>query len=225
MRNIQIAVDGPSGAGKSSLAKKIAAVLGILYLDTGAMYRAVALKVIRTNTDFRDEAAVVGILESTNIDVVYNNGEQCVVLDGEDVSDAIRENTVSMGASAVSAYLPVRRRMVLLQQTIAASKSVIMDGRDIGTHVLPNADLKIYLTASPEVRAARRHKELLEKGILSRTFEELLVEIKQRDWNDSYREHAPLIHAKDAELLDTSELNFDEAEKALLEIIKSKLKC
>ena len=223
MNNIQIAIDGPSGAGKSTIAKIIARTLGILYLDTGAMYRTVALKGLRSGVCLSDGDAVAGMLRDTRIDVVYRDGSQRVLLDGEDVSDDIRTNEVSMGASAVSAHLVVRERLVSLQQDIARRISVIMDGRDIGTKVLPNADIKIFLTASPEARAKRRFQELQEKGSLDMTYAALLEEIRTRDQNDSGRIHSPLVKADDAFLLDTTDFGLEEATKAVLALIEARM--
>lgn len=223
MNNIQIAIDGPSGAGKSTIAKSVAKALGILYLDTGAMYRTVALKGLRSGIRLSDGEAVAGMLRDTRIDVLHRDGSQRVLLDGEDVSEDIRTNEVSMGASAVSAHLVVRERLVSLQQDIARRISVIMDGRDIGTKVLPNADIKIFLTASPEARAKRRFRELQEKGLLDMTYAALLEEIRTRDRNDSSRTHSPLVKAVDAILLDTTELDLEETTNAVMAMIEARM--
>lgn len=223
MNNIQIAIDGPSGAGKSTIAKSVAKALGILYLDTGAMYRTVALKGLRSGIRLSDGGAVAGMLRDTRIDVLHRDGSQRVLLDGEDVSEDIRTNEVSMGASAVSAHLVVRERLVSLQQDIARRISVIMDGRDIGTKVLPNADIKIFLTASPEARAKRRFRELQEKGLLDMTYAALLEEIRTRDRNDSSRTHSPLVKAVDAILLDTTELDLEETTNAVMAMIEARM--
>lgn len=223
MNNIQIAIDGPSGAGKSTIAKSVAKALGILYLDTGAMYRTVALKGLRSGIRLSDGEAVAGMLRDTRIDVLHRDGSQRVLLDGEDVSEDIRTNEVSMGASAVSAHLVVRERLVSLQQDIARRISVIMDGRDIGTKVLPNADIKIFLTASPEARAKRRFHELQEKGLLDMTYAALLEEIRTRDRNDSSRTHSPLVKAVDAILLDTTELDLEETTNAVMAMIEARM--
>ncbi len=219
MQAIQIAIDGPSGAGKSTMAKIISKKLGILYLDTGSMYRAVALKAIRQGIDTRDREKVAAIMPDIRIDISYVDGSQRVFLDGEDITGSIRTNEVSMGASNVSAFPDVRERLVELQRKIAENTGVIMDGRDIGTHVLPNADVKIFLTASVEERARRRYEELKEKGLLDKTLDQLIEEIKTRDYNDSTRQHSPLRQAEDAILLDTSHLNIDQAVQKILEII------
>jgi len=219
MQAIQIAIDGPSGAGKSTMAKIISKKLGILYLDTGSMYRAVALKAIRQGIDTRDREKVAAIMPDIRIDISYVDGSQRVFLDGEDITGSIRTNEVSMGASNVSAFPDVRERLVELQRKIADNTGVIMDGRDIGTHVLPNADVKIFLTASVEERARRRYEELKEKGLLDKTLDQLIEEIKTREYNDSTRQHSPLRQAEDAILLDTSHLNIDQAVQKILEII------
>ncbi len=222
MKNIRIAIDGPSGAGKSTIARHIAGTLGILYLDTGAMYRAVALKVLRSGISLADAAAIARMMKDTRIDVEYRDDSQHILLDGEDVSGEIRSNEVSMGASAVSAHLAVRERLVSLQQDIARRSGVVMDGRDIGTKVLPNADVKIFLVASPEVRAQRRFLELQEKGLLDKTYEALLEEIRVRDRNDSSRTHSPLLQAEDAVLLDTTGFSLKEATDAVMALIEAR---
>jgi len=222
MRSIQIAIDGPSGAGKSTMAKLLSKRLGFRYLDTGAMYRALALKAIRMNIDPKDREKVVGLLPSLDIKIEYKNGNQVILLDGEDVSEKIRTEQVSMGASDVSAIPEVREKLVKMQQEIACDNNVVMDGRDIGTHVLPNAQIKIFLTASVEERAKRRYKELKEKGLLTRTYEELVKEIETRDYNDSHRSVSPLRKAEDAILLDTSNLSIEETVEEILKIIKMK---
>ncbi|MDI9514171.1 MAG: (d)CMP kinase [Clostridiaceae bacterium] len=210
LKDIRIAIDGPSGAGKSTVARRIAEELGIIYLDTGAMYRAVALKAIRLGIDTKDHESISRIMPDIDISVGYHNGIQSIYLDGEDVSSAIRTNEVSMGASNVSAFPEVRTRLVALQQEIASDNPVVMDGRDIGTKVLPDAGLKIFLTASAEERARRRYLELQEKGLLDKTFDELVAEIEERDHNDSTREHSPLKKAEDAVVIDTTGKTIDE---------------
>lgn len=213
-----IALDGPSGAGKSSLAKAIAKALGIVYLDTGALYRTVGLYAKKRGVDPKDEAAVAPILADLDIDVKIEDGAQQVYLNGESVGDAIRTPEMSMYASAVSALPTVRAFLLETQRGFARRSSVIMDGRDIGTVVLPDADVKIFLTASDEVRAERRVKELLEKG-QNVTFEEVLSDMRKRDHADSTRAAAPLKMADDAALLDNSDLDFEGTVKRALEII------
>ncbi len=214
-----IAIDGPSGAGKSTLARRCAAAFQFLYVDTGAIYRVVGLAAGRTGTDRRDEAAVLQLLSNLTIDICYNQqGEQRMLLDGEDVSEAIRQPEVSIYASDVSALPGVRSYLMEMQRAFARTHNVIMDGRDIGTVVLPDADLKIFLTASAEVRAARRFKELQEKGV-STDYDAVLSDIRYRDQQDSTRSAAPLRRADDAVLLDTTELNFEESFAAISQII------
>lgn len=218
MNKTVIALDGPSGAGKSSLAKEIAKRLGIVYLDTGALYRTVGLHVKNNNADPKNESAVAPLLEGLDIDVVIEDGAQQVYLNGKSVGDSIRTPEMSMYASAVSALPKVRAFLLDTQRAFARRSSVIMDGRDIGTVVLPDADVKIFLTASDEVRAERRLKELLAKG-QQVTFEDVLADMRERDLADSTRAAAPLKKADDAILLDNSELDFDGTVKRALEII------
>ncbi len=222
MKNLQIAIDGPSGAGKSSVARHVAKALGMLYLDTGAMYRAVALKVMRRGIPMSDSVAIAALMQDTRIDVVHREDGQHILLDGEDVSGDIRSSGVSMGASAVSAILAVRERLVSLQREIAGRACVVMDGRDIGTKVLPGADVKIFLTASPEVRAKRRFLELQENAMLDKSYEALLEEIRIRDRNDSSRAHSPLVMAEDAVLLDTTGLTLEAASEAAMAVIEAR---
>ncbi|MGI6621783.1 MAG: (d)CMP kinase [Clostridiaceae bacterium] len=222
MKPLQIAIDGPSGAGKSTMAKILSKRLGIMYLDTGAMYRALALKAIRSGIDTHDREKISSLLHDSDISIEFEDGNQKVLLDGEDVSDKIRTDEVSMGASAVSAIPDVRLMLVELQQNIASDNPVVMDGRDIGTHVLPNAQVKIFLTASASERALRRYNEQREKGILSKSLEELEKEIEIRDHNDSNRSESPLRQAEDAILLDTSNLTIEESVEKILEIVKAK---
>lgn len=215
-----IAIDGPSGAGKSSLARKIASAYGFIYVDTGAIYRTVGLAALRRNISRRDESAVLDMLPELEIKMAYNDlGEQCMFLDGEDVSKEIRMPEISICASDVSALAGVRRYLLEMQRNMAETNNVIMDGRDIGTVVLPNADLKIFLTASSKARAERRLKELRQKGIES-SFEEVLKDIEYRDKQDSSRAAAPLKQADDAVLVDTSDIDFEESFSVLCRIIK-----
>lgn len=218
MDKIVIALDGPSGAGKSTLAKAIAKELNIVYLDTGALYRTVGLFVRRNDADPHDEKAVEPLLNGLDIDVTIEDGTQQVYLNGERVGDAIRTPEMSMYASAVSALPSVRAFLLDTQRAFARRSSVIMDGRDIGSVVLPDADVKIFLTASDEVRATRRMKELIEKG-QNVTFDEVLSDMRKRDHADSTRATAPLKQADDAVLLDNSELDMDGTIARALEII------
>ena len=218
-KNIQIALDGPSGSGKSTIAKKLSSELDILYLDTGAMYRAVALKALKLGIDTLDEKKVSEFIGDIDLKIKYENGAQVTMLDGENVSEKIREPQVSMAASNISSLKCVRLKMVELQREIAAKTSCVLDGRDIGSFVLPNADFKFYITASVDVRAQRRYKELVAKGHCV-DFEELKKEIEQRDYNDSHRDFAPLIRSKDAIFIDTSDMSIDDVVNTIMSDIK-----
>lgn len=218
-----IAIDGPSGAGKSTLARRAAKEFGFLYVDTGAIYRTVGLAAHRRGVDCHDEAAVSALLPELTITMGYNDaGEQRMYLNGEDVSAAIRAPEISICASDVSSLGAVRAFLLEMQRRTARENSVIMDGRDIGTVVLPEAELKIYLTASAEARAERRLKELEAKGVQT-SFEEVLRDIEYRDFQDSHREVAPLRRAEDAVLLDTSEIGLEESVELLCGTIREKL--
>lgn len=218
---INIALDGPSGAGKSTIAKRIAAKLGYVYVDTGALYRSIAYYVISKGAAPEKAEEVCPLLSEIDVKLCYVDGGQRVMLNGEDVSDKIRTPEISMGASAVSALEQVRSFLFDLQRSIAAENNVIMDGRDIGTVVLPDADVKIFLTASAEERANRRFKELQEKGDPS-TYEQVLKDIEQRDYNDTHREIAPLKKAEDAVEVDSTQLSLDETVDKIVSIIKEK---
>ena len=218
-----VAVDGPSGAGKSTLSKAVAGELGILYVDTGAIYRTIGYYVFEKGIDPKDAPAVIAILPELDIQMRYgDDGLQRMYLNGQDVTTQIRLPQISMYASAVSAIPEVREFLLEMQRELARRSSVIMDGRDIGTVVLPDADVKIFLTAEAEVRAQRRAKELAERGTPT-PFEEVLRDIQQRDYNDSHRAAAPLRQAEDAVLVDTSELTFAESQQKLTEIIKGRV--
>jgi len=220
--NYRIALDGPSGAGKSTIAKRLSAELGFVYVDTGAMYRTIGLYCLQNGIDTADEAAVAAALPQIDIQLKYVDGEQRVLLNGTDVSKEIRINEVSMAASKVSAYKAVRAFLLDTQRDMAKTQSVIMDGRDIGTVVLPDAEIKIFLVADPKERAKRRYKELIERG-QNVPFEEVLQDIIQRDYNDENRAEAPLRQAEDAIRLDTSLLDFEQSYNAVLELAKSKM--
>ena len=222
MKNFDVAIDGPSGAGKSSLARRCAAELGLLYVDTGAIYRTVGLAALRRGVDRKDEQAVAAILPELEIGMGYENGEQKMFLNGEDVSREIRMPEISMCASDVSAHAVVRDFLMEMQRKLARENMVIMDGRDIGTVVLPDAKLKIYLTASAEARAERRMKELLAKGVET-GFDEVLQDILRRDEQDMNREVAPLRRAEDAVRVDTTELDFDQSFQLLCSIIRQRM--
>ncbi|MDE6059351.1 MAG: (d)CMP kinase [Clostridia bacterium] len=217
-QRMNIALDGPSGSGKSTVAKQLAKDYDILYLDTGAMYRACALKVLHAAIDVEDESKICDLMRTLDLNIEYENGMQKTILDGEDVSEKIREPHVSMAASTVSKFPCVRKKMVEKQREIASKMSCVLDGRDIGTCVLPDAQFKFYLTASPEVRAKRRYDELTAKGF-SVNFEQLKEEIILRDKQDSSREMSPLKQADDAVLIDSSDMTIDE----VVALIKRKL--
>lgn len=214
-KRIRIAIDGPAAAGKSTVAKNIAKKLNIVYIDTGAMYRAITLKALNENIDIKDEKALMEILRHTKIDLIQEGNEQRVLLDNEDVTKDIRKQNVTNTVPFVAEHPEVRKELVKRQRQLADSKSVVMDGRDIGTHVLPNAELKIFLVASVEERAKRRHKENLEKGFPS-NLEELIKEIKERDERDSNRATSPLIKAEDAIAIDTTSLSIEEVTEKIL---------
>jgi len=216
---IRIALDGPSGSGKSTIAKKISQKLNILYLDTGAMYRATALKALSLGIDTFDQDGVKTFIDDIDLEIKYIDGTQHTYLDGEDVSEKIREPHVSMAASNISSLKCVRLKMVEMQRKIASQMSCVLDGRDIGSYVLPDADYKFYVTASVEVRADRRYKELTLKGHKI-NFEELKKEIEQRDYNDKNRDFAPLTKANDAIEIDTSYMTIDQVLKTVLSKIK-----
>lgn len=217
-----IALDGPAGSGKSTVAKILARDYNILYLDTGAMYRACGLKALRLGVDTKDGAAVEKMLPALNVKVEYKDGTQHTILDGEDVSLAIRENAVSMAASNVSAHPCVRIKMVEMQREIAKSMSCVLDGRDIGSAVLPDAKYKFFITADSKVRATRRYKELLARGERV-DFDKLHAEIVARDKQDSEREFSPLKCAEDAIVVDTSDMDVEEVVRVIKSAIQSKI--
>lgn len=219
MKTIKIALDGPSGSGKSTIAKILSAKLDILYLDTGAMYRATALKALKLGVDTFDEKGVLGFINDLKLEIKYENGKQQTYLDGENVSDKIREPQVSMAASNISSLKCVRLKMVEMQRKIAETTSCVLDGRDIGSYVLPNADYKFYITAGVNVRAERRFKELTEKGY-NVDFDSLKKEIEERDYNDSHREFSPLVKAKDAIEIDTSNMTVEQVISTIMSHIK-----
>lgn len=217
-----IALDGPAGSGKSTVAKALAKKYGILYLDTGAMYRACALEALKTGIDGKDKAAVEKMLETLSVDVEYKDGTQHTYLNGEDVSESIRTNEVSMAASNVSAHPAVRVKMVELQRKIAQNTSCVLDGRDIGSTVLPNARFKFFVTADCNVRAERRYKELIARG-QSADLNEVRSQIVRRDKQDAEREFSPLKQAEDAIVIDTSNLSIDEAVRSIDRLIQEKI--
>ena len=218
---MNIAIDGPSGAGKSSLAKALARRLSFIYVDTGALYRGIGLYMKEQGIDPHDEAAVGAALPAVDLSLCFENGEQRLFLCGRDVGDSIRTPEISLYASAVSALPAVRAFLLDTQRSIAGKTSVIMDGRDIGTVILPDAEVKIFLTASPEARACRRTAELKEKGIDAR-YEDVLSDMTARDRNDATRAIAPAVPAEDAVLLDNSDMDFAQTVEAALAIIRKK---
>ena len=221
-KHYAVALDGPSGAGKSTLAKAVAKELRITYVDTGAIYRVIGLHVNRRGAEPRDEEAVKALLPEIKLGMEHGDeGTQRMYLNGEDVSEAIRLPEISMYASAVSALPAVRAFLLEMQRAIAHEQSVVMDGRDIGTVVLPDAEVKIFLTADAEVRARRRFSELEQRGT-PKPYEEVLAELKERDWNDSHRAIAPLRAAEDAVTVDTSALDFEQSKELLLRTIREK---
>ena len=218
---INVAIDGPAGAGKSTVAKAAAKKLGYIYVDTGALYRTIALAAVR-NGVADDTDKIVELLPSLKVELKYIDGVQAVYLNGEDVSAFIRTPEISMGASRVSAIPKVREFLLELQREIARNNNVLMDGRDIATVVLPNADVKIFLFASPECRAERRYKELIEKGE-SVMYEDVLADVNQRDYQDSHRDIAPLKPSDDSVMLDTSEYTLEESIQAVVDIVKERV--
>ena len=211
---ISVAIDGPAGAGKSTLARRLAADFGYIYVDTGAMFRTIGLYALRAGKEPKDNEAVDALLPNITLEFAFIEGEQHIYLNGEDVSTAIRTEEVGMAASAVGANPAVRAFLLEMQRDMAKTQNILMDGRDIGTVVLPNATVKIFLTASPEARATRRWKEYQQKGI-DTPYEDVLADVKQRDYQDTHRAAAPLKQADDAVLLDTSELNFEQSFEAM----------
>lgn len=220
---INIAIDGPAGAGKSTIAKAVAKRLGIIYLDTGAMYRSVAYYVLKHGVSVSDEKEVQRLLDGLVMDIRYEDGAQQIYVCGENVTPYLREPHMSKAASDVSALPAVRYKMVELQREFAVSHDVVLDGRDIGTFVLPEANCKFYMTASPEERAERRHKELVEKGSAC-TFKEVLDDINKRDYNDSHRAVAPLRQADDAVYIDTTDMTPEEVTELVVRTVSEKRK-
>ena len=222
MKIINIAIDGPSGSGKSTLSKLAAKNMGYIYVDTGAMYRTIGLYVYRNNIPIDDQERIISSLSMIQIDIKYYDGEQLIFLNGEDVSKEIRNHIISSYASAVAKIPGVRDFLLKYQQKLASKNNVIMDGRDIGTVVLPNADVKIFLTASSEIRAKRRYNELIERGQMI-DFNQLLKDIEARDYQDSHREVAPLIPSAESVIIDTSDLTFEQSLSKIIAVIKEKI--
>ena len=207
--SFNVAIDGPAGAGKSTIARRVAKELSFIYVDTGAMYRAMALYLLHKNVDRTNKEQIGEVCQNAEISIEYQNGEQIVLLNGENVNAYLRTEEVGNMASMTSAIPEVREKLLELQRTLAREKDVIMDGRDIGTHVLPDADVKIYLTASVEIRAKRRYKELVEKGVQC-DLKEIEKDIEERDYRDMTRKIAPLKKAEDAILVDSSDMTLKE---------------
>lgn len=220
-KHLTIAIDGPAGAGKSTIAKQLAKDFSIVYVDTGAMYRTVAFYMIEQTVNLKNEEEVVAMLDQVNIEIKYEDNTQHIYLNNVDVSIDIRQQEVGESASIISTYLPVRKKMVEMQQAMGQSTSLVMDGRDIGTHVLTNATLKVYLSADAKVRAKRRYDELVAKGenpILS----SIEKEIEDRDYRDMNRKHAPLRQAQDAILVDTSYLSIEEVVSKIRQLVEAR---
>ncbi len=218
---IRVAIDGPAGAGKSTIAKAAAKRLGFIYVDTGALYRAIGFYCVKNMINTKDASAVEKVLPEITVELKYENGEQAVILNGENVNGFIRTEEVSMAASNVSAIPKVREFLLDMQRNMAKENSVIMDGRDIATVVLPFAEVKIFLTASPETRARRRVDQLLEKGI-KEDYEKVLREVNERDYNDSHRAIAPLKPSEESVIVDTTELSLEESIEKIYSIITDK---
>ena len=218
--SIAIALDGPAGAGKSSIARRAAKALGYIYVDTGALYRTVGLAAMRNNVEPKPSAELEHLLASIHVELTFNEtGEQIVLLDGEDVSGEIRTSEASKMASNISAVPAVRAYLLDLQRDMAKTNNVIMDGRDIGTVVLPDAKVKIFLTASPEARAQRRYKEMVEKG-MDVQYESVLKDVMERNYNDMHHEIAPLKPAEGSITVDTPELDFEQSIDAVINVVK-----
>lgn len=220
--SMNIAIDGPAGAGKSTIAKKVAKEMGFIYVDTGAMYRAMALYILQHGIDEKNEQAIAAVCDDIDVALRYEGGEQRVLLCGEDVSKEIRREEVGNMASVTSVYGCVRKKLVSLQQQLAAKEDVIMDGRDIGTCVLPQAPLKIYLTASVKTRASRRYKELCKKNVAC-DLEEIMKDIEDRDYRDMHRKISPLKQAEDAVLVDSSDMSIDEVVNTIITLAKERM--
>lgn len=221
---ISIAIDGPAGAGKSTIAKAVAKQLEYIYADTGALYRSIALNAINSGTNTDDEAEINELLSNTKVEIKFIDGEQRVFLNSQDVSDKIRTTEVSMMASKVSAIAAVRDFLLELQRELARENNVIMDGRDIGTVVLPQAQVKIFLTASAQCRAKRRYKDYLAAGNTKESYEQILADIQQRDYNDSHRAVAPLKPAEDSVIVDTSDDTLEQSVEKITAVVNSKIK-
>lgn len=214
-----IAIDGPAGAGKSTIARQVAKKLGYIYVDTGAMYRAMALHILNAQCDLENEEEIEKLVDSGNIEIIYKDGQELVILNNSNVSDVIRREEVGNTASKIAAIECVRKKLVDLQREMAKKTSVVMDGRDIGTEVLPDANVKVYLTASVDTRAQRRYKELQEKGLIC-DLDQIKKDIEQRDYQDMNRKISPLRQAEDAYLLDSSNLTIEEVVDVIMGLVK-----
>ncbi|HEY9575462.1 MAG TPA: (d)CMP kinase [Lachnospiraceae bacterium] len=214
-----IAIDGPAGAGKSTIARQVAKKLGYIYVDTGAMYRAMALHILNAQCDLENEEEIEKLVDSGNIEIIYKDGQELVILNNSNVSDVIRREEVGNTASKIAARECVRKKLVDLQREMAKKTSVVMDGRDIGTEVLPDANVKVYLTASVDTRAQRRYKELQEKGLVC-DLDQIKKDIEQRDYQDMNRKISPLRQAEDAYLLDSSNLTIEEVVDVIMGLVR-----
>ncbi|MFB4163438.1 (d)CMP kinase [Alteribacillus sp. JSM 102045] len=223
MKKINIAIDGPAGAGKSTVAKKVASALGYIYIDTGAMYRALAWKALHSNVDIQDGKALSSLLESTNVELVYSIEGNRIFVDNQEVTDDIRSSEVTASVSAVSAHAGVREQMVKKQQNLASNKGSVLDGRDIGTTVLPHAELKIFLTASVEERAKRRHYENVEKG-RSSDLQMIMEDIQLRDSKDSSRKISPLVKAADAVEIDSTSNSAEDVAERICTLAEERIR-
>lgn len=221
-RVIKIAIDGPAAAGKSTVAKKVARMLNYTYIDTGAMYRALTLKAIQTNTPFDNETALVNVLKNISMKFVHIDHEQHIILDGVDVTKTIREHEVTKNVSTIAKHKQIRKLMVIHQQQLAKDGGIVMDGRDIGTHVLPQAEVKVFLVASVEERARRRHEENLKRGFAS-DFEQIKQDIILRDLEDENRAVSPLVKATDAVEINTTHLTIDEVVDKIIQMVKNNI--
>ncbi|MDO8445410.1 MAG: (d)CMP kinase [Deltaproteobacteria bacterium] len=222
MKKIIVAIDGPSGSGKSTVAKRLAGRLGYMYIDTGAMYRAVALQAKRDNIDINDSASLIRLCESVRLEFVPDNGGLRTILNGEDVSEAIRTPEMSMAASDISARKEVRQALLSLQRRMGENGGVVLEGRDVGTVIFPNAEAKFFLDASLEERGKRRYKELAAKG-MDVTLEQTIEDVRKRDINDSSREIAPLKMADDAVLVDSTNIGVEEVVEKMIEVVQDKI--
>ena len=224
MSYVNIALDGPSGVGKSTIAKAVARELGYTYIDTGALYRALGVYCADRGLAAEDEAGIAAAMDGAEIAIDYIGGEQHVLVNGNDITSRLRTEEISRMASVISQYRAVRAKLLDIQRELAATRDAVMDGRDIGTVILPDAQLKVFMTARPEVQAQRRYDQLKAQGRLDGAdFETILADIRERDWRDSHRENAPLVRAQDAVELDTSDLTVEEVKARVLELLRERI--